>query len=81
MVKIIEKYKSGATISDLCDEYGISTSTFYAWKLRFGFPGPTQLDPLQRLQKENRRLREQILTLSVQNDRLKGLIRRSQVTR
>jgi putative transposase len=32
IIRIIKKYKSGFTIADLCKEYGISISTFYAWK-------------------------------------------------
>jgi putative transposase len=80
MTRIIEKYKSGVTIDVLCQEHGISISTFYAWKLRLGCEGPTELNTVQRLQKENRRLRRRILELNDETDRLKGTIRIHQST-
>jgi putative transposase len=75
MTQIIEKYKAGVTIEALCAEHGISASTFYAWKLKFGSPGRTELTTVQRLQKENRRLRQRILELNDETDRLKGIVR------
>ncbi len=76
MIEIMEEYKSGTSVADVCREHGISTSTLYAWKLRLGCSGRTELTALQRLRKENYRLRRQIAEMHVETDKLKGVIRR-----
>jgi putative transposase len=81
MANIIEKYKAGSTVAELCREHHISVSTFYAWKLKLGFSGATEIHPMQRLKKENRRLRQLIAAMNSETDRLKGVIRRSRVSR
>jgi putative transposase len=78
IIRIIEKYKSGRTIAELCKEYGISTSTFYAWKVWFGSGSQTEVSTLQRLRKENRRLRRRIAEMTGETDKLKGRLRSNQ---
>lgn len=78
---IVEKYKTGSTVAELCREYEISPSTLYAWKFRFGCEGPTELTTLCRLQKENRRLRQRIAEMNEETDKLKGKLRRHKAER
>ena len=76
ILALIQSYRSGSSVRDLCKLHGISVSTFYAWKLRFGCTGATELTSLQRLQRENRRLRKQIAGMHEKTDKLKGQIRK-----
>ena len=36
IIDILREAEAGAKTADLCRGRGISTSTFYAWKARFG---------------------------------------------
>lgn len=76
ILALIQSYRSGSSVRDLCKLRGISVSTFYSWKLRFGCTGATELTSLQRLQRENLRLRKQIAGMYEKTDKLKGQIRK-----
>lgn len=73
--EIIQKYQSGVSITELCAEHGISPTTLYKWKRQFGYSSSTELTTLSRLQKENRRLRRQVLELTQEVDKFKGKMR------
>lgn len=80
ILSIIQGYSSASSVGDLCKLHGISVSTFYAWKLRFGCSiGATELNSLQRLQRQNRRLRKEIVEMYEEADKLKGQIRKLQL--
>nr|WP_279053184.1 transposase [Acinetobacter tandoii] len=59
IIEILKKAKSGLTRTELCSEYGMSSSTFYRWRARY-----VDLDTP---------LRPQIKQLEADNSRLKML--------
>jgi putative transposase len=75
IAECLEKHKSGYTAEELSKIYGISTSTLYVWKSRFGVDSSPELSVQEKLEIENRRLRHRIAEMLEENDKLKGLIR------
>jgi putative transposase len=75
---ILERFRSGQSVAELCDQYGISASTLYTWRSRRARLLPDKEDVVHRVQKENRRLRRIILGMIEETDKLKGMIRSSQ---
>jgi putative transposase len=75
---ILERLRSGQSVAELCDQYGISPSTLYTWRSRRTRLLPDKDDVVNRVQKENRRLRRIILGMIEETDKLKGMIRSSQ---
>ncbi len=64
ILEILKAARDGALIKDLCREHGITDSTFYRWRTRYGHAlaaMPATLAPekqLRRITAENRRLRK-----------------------
>ena len=64
ILEILKAARDGALIKDLCREHGITDSTFYRWRTRYGAvlaAMPATSTPEQRLRHvsaENRRLRK-----------------------
>lgn len=78
ILAIVQRFLLGESIAVLCDEYGISASTLYSWRSRYGCAKPEEDPALGRLRSENRRLRRIIAEMIEEADRLKGVIRASQ---
>jgi putative transposase len=64
IIEILKVARDGAFIKDLCREYGITDSTFYRWRTRYGQalsaaapPPGTPEQQLRHVEAENRRLR------------------------
>jgi putative transposase len=78
IIGVLERFHAGASVAELCDEYGISASTLYAWRSRYIHIKPEEDSALHRMRRENRRLRRIIAGMTEETDRLKGMIRASQ---
>jgi putative transposase len=64
ILEILKAARDGSLIKDLCREHGITDSTFYRWRARYGgalAAIPASVTPEQQLRHvaaENRRLRK-----------------------
>ena len=66
--KILKRHLvEGESLSVLCEEFGISPSTFYHWQRKLFENAPSVLEsqrpgrsPLKRLEKENEQLKEKL---------------------
>jgi putative transposase len=47
IVAILKQAEDGVPVSDLCSEYGISTSSFYKWRAKFGWMGASFTSDIQ----------------------------------
>ena len=73
--RILNEFESGRTVAELCQEYGVSSSTIYAWKSRYEHhAGASDLHVLN-LEAENRRLKQRLDDLSLDYESLKGEMR------
>ena len=66
------KLAAGATVDDVCQEFGISAPTFYAWRKKFGEGRGTvdQAKRLKELEEENAILRNLVADQAIEIARL-----------
>lgn len=73
---ILKECAAGRSVADLCQHYGISSSTLYAWKSRYERRSEPADLHLWNLELENRRLKQRLEELSLDFETLKGEMRR-----
>lgn len=74
IIKILKEAEAGVPIEDLCRQYGMSRSTYYKWKSKYGDMEVSQLKRLKELEEENRRLKRMYAELSLDHEILKDII-------
>jgi putative transposase len=74
IVKILNEAEAGSTVVDVCRQYGISPSTFYRWKAKYGGMEASDIRRLKELEEENRRLKQMYADLSLDHEVLKDLL-------
>ena len=67
IIGILKGYDSGKKATDIVREQGISEQTFYRWKSKYGGMEVNEAKRLKYLEEENRRLKEIIADLSLEN--------------
>jgi putative transposase len=74
IVGILRQADAGASVNDLCRQHGITSTTFYRWKRKYGGMEPSEAQRLRKLEEENRRLKrvvaDQALNIQVLNELL-----------
>jgi len=74
IVGILQEADAGAAVRELCRRHGITETTFYRWRKKFGGLGVSEARRLRQLEDENRRLKrivaDQALNLQVLKDLL-----------
>jgi putative transposase len=60
--------------ADIIREHGISKQTFYRWKSKFGGMDVSEAKQLKQLEEENRRFKEMVADLSLDNKILREVI-------
>jgi len=61
-------------IAELCRKHGISDATYYNWKAKYGGMTVSEAKKLKQLEDENRRLKQIVADLSLDNQALKAVI-------
>jgi len=74
IVNILKEYVSGKSIRDICSEHGITVSTFYQWKQKYGGMDTQHLKELKYLQEENSQLKRMFADLILDHRILKDII-------
>ena len=64
----------GAATADVCRRHGISQTTFYKWKAKFGGMGVSEARRLKTLEAENARLKKLLADQMLDNAVLKDLL-------
>jgi putative transposase len=64
----------GEKVSDNCRDLGISDSTFYNWKAKYGGLSASELKRIKELERENARLKKMYADLSLVHDALKDAV-------
>jgi putative transposase len=57
IVSILKQGDAGVAVKDLCRQAGISTATYYQWKLKYGGMEASDLKRVKELESENARLK------------------------
>lgn len=71
IVRIIKEAEAGTKTEELCGKYGISSTTFYKWKARFGGMELSEVTKMRALKDENRRLKRLLANAALELDALK----------
>ena len=66
IVNILKQNEAGILVQDLCRNNGISRSTFYAWRTKYGNTTVPMVERIKELEIENSRLKRMYA-----NERLK----------
>jgi putative transposase len=73
----IKRVEMGQQLADVCREYGISDATYYRWKAQYGGLEVSQLRRLRQLEEENRKLKQVVADLTLDNRALKDITSRN----
>lgn len=71
---ILRQVEGGRTIADVCREHGISDATYHRWKGKYGGLEVSQLRRLKQLEDENRKLKQLVGELTLDNAALKDVV-------
>lgn len=77
IISILKFHESGGKIADIIRQYGISEQTFYRWKSKYGGMEVSDAKRLKQLEDENRRLKQLVGELSLDNQALKYIIEKN----
>lgn len=74
IIKILKEHENGKRATDIVREYNIAEQTFYRWKSKFGGMEVSEAKRLKQLEEENRRLKELVADLTLDNHILKDVL-------
>ena len=74
IIKILKEHEAGKKAVDIVREYNITEQTFYRWKSKYGGMDVSEAKRLKQLEEENRRLKEMVADLSLDNKILKDVL-------
>ncbi|WP_129556674.1 transposase [Piscirickettsia salmonis] len=74
IVELLKRVEAGADIETTARDYGISTSTYYTLKERYGAMDISQLKRLKQLEKENQQLKRMYADSQIEIEALKDVV-------
>lgn len=74
IVSVLKEHNAGMPTGELCRKYGISDATLYNWKKKYGGLTISEVRRLKHLDDENRRLKQIVADLTLDNQALKAVI-------
>ena len=74
IISILKQVESGRTVSEVCRDNSISTSTYFKWKNKYGGMEASDLKKMRDLEEENRQLKRMFADLSLENRALKDVL-------
>ena len=74
IIGLLKEAEAGMPIVEVCRKYGISDATYYNWKAKYGGMTVSDAKRLKQLEDENRRLKQIVADLSLDNQALKAVI-------
>ena len=57
IISILKQAEGGVPVADLCQEYGMSSASFYKWRAKYGGMGASLMAQLKELDEEKKRLK------------------------
>ena len=73
IIGILKQAEAGVKTEELCRQHGVSTTTLYKWKAKFGGMEISDARKLRSLEDENRRLKHIVADLTLDNQALKAI--------
>src|SRR6188474_2142309 len=73
IIAILKEHEAGVKTADLCRKHGISETSFYNWKAKYGGLEVSEAKRLKGLESENARLKKLLADTMLDNAALKDL--------
>ena len=73
IISILKQAEAGVPLEQLKREHGVSASSFYAWKQKYGGLDVSEAKRLRELETENARLKRMVADLSLDIQMLKDI--------
>ncbi len=73
IITVLKEADAGVKTSDLCRKHNVSDATFYKWKAKYAGLEVSDLRKMRSLEDENRRLKQIVADLSLDNQALRAL--------
>ena len=74
IIRILKEVEGGRQVKEVCREYGMSDATYYNWKAKYGGMSVSDVKRLKQLEDENRRLKQLVADLTLDNQALKAVV-------
>jgi len=74
IIGVLKEAEAGMPVADLCRKYGIHQTTLYNWKAKYGGLTVSEAKRLRSLEDENRRLKNIVADLTLDNQALKAVV-------
>jgi putative transposase len=74
IIGILKSHERGMKLADILRQHGIAEQTFYRWKSKYGGMDVSDAKKLKQLEEENRRLKQLVGELTLDNQALKWVI-------
>src|SRR5690606_17999969 len=79
IVNALKQADAGMKVEDICRKLGITPTTFYRWKAKFGGMEVNEARRLKQLEEENRRLEQLVANQALDIQMLKAVVRKKMV--
>jgi putative transposase len=74
IVKVLREVEAGAKVQEVVRRLGITETTFYRWKSKYGGMEPSDVKRLKALEDENRKLKTLVADLTLDKQALQHLL-------
>jgi putative transposase len=74
IIGFIKEVEAGLSVADLTRREGFSANTFHRWKAKWGGMEVSEAQEKKRLEEENRRLKQIVAELSLDNQALRSVV-------
>ena len=74
IIGFVREVDAGAKVGEVCRRAGVTEKTFYRWKAKFGGMTVNEAQEKRRLEDENRRLKQIVADLALDNQALKSAL-------
>lgn len=75
IIKVLNEVEAGAKVQDVTRKIGITETTFYRWKSKYGGLEVSDVKRLKALEEENRKLKTLVADLTLDKQALQHLLR------
>jgi putative transposase len=76
IIHALKEVEAGAKTAEVCRRLGVTETTFYRWKSKYGGMDVSEARRLKQLEDENRRLKQMVADLSLDLQAAKMVIRK-----
>lgn len=77
IISILKQHEKGIKVADIIRQHNISEQTFYNWKSKYGGMEVSEARRLKQLEDENRRLKQIVADLTLDNQALKWVVEKN----